>query len=314
MSSFAVLVLPLLAVATLVGVICTSVPRRRKIAVINEQEFPGLSRLRTVNGVARIIGLIVGIGVVTLVWLQRDAYRLGLAIFLVPAIFALTQILATLVAGVLTHDAARTAGSAGLEIRRIGTYLPKRLSVLVAATTVVLALALSWTTGVGVPDDMGRAGRAFSFRASGDPAFTATIGPWPGSFYAVPLTVALSIMLVLAWVAISITVRRPRDASDPEIVRVDDLVRARAVESILAAVGVGVAGTLFLVGVLVSTLAIPQNSVPALLRLAGWSGVLLEFAAMAMAIWCAVLLVLPGADSRLRQSHGSAAAKSEAPS
>lgn len=314
MSSLVVLALPVFAVVILLGVVFIVVPRRRKLVSINEHEFPGLSRLSTVSSMARIVGLLVGIGTLTIIWLLGDADRWGLTLFLAPAIFALTQIVATLVAGVLTHDAARTRGTAGLEVRRISTYLPTRLSVLVAATTAVLGLALAWATAVGVPDARGRAGRAFSYVIPGEPTFTVTIGPWPGSFYSVPLAVALGLVLVIAGIAISVTVRRPRDASHPEIVRVDDLVRARAVESVLAAVGVGVAGTLFLVCILVSLLAIPQNTVPAVLRLPGWSAVALEFAAIAMAIWCTVLLLLPGAGTRVGQAQGRAVKNSEASS
>lgn len=314
MSALVVLVLPLLAVGVLLGITLIAVPRRRKLVAINEHDFPALSQLSAVNSTARVVGLFVGIGALTIIWVLGDVHSLGLTLFLAPAVFALTQILATVVAGVMTHDTARTRGTAGLEVRRIGTYLPKRLSVLVAATTIVLGLAMTWTTVVGVPDHMGHAGRAFSFAIPGEPTFTATMGPWPGSFYAFPLAIALGLVLVIAGIAISVTVRRPRDASDPEIVRVDDLVRARAVESVLAAVGVGMAGTLFFVSVLVSNLAIPQNPMPTLLRLVGWSAVVLEFATMAMTIWCVVLLLLPGAGTRLGQAQGRAVEKSEASS
>ena len=302
----ALIVIPLVLFALLLGTILIMVPRRRALVAINETDFPGLSRLRFVTNMARIIGLLAGIVVVAIIWLVRDLGRSGLSLFLAPAIFALTQIIATLVAGVLTHDAAKTLGTAGLEVRRVGSYLPRRLSALIAATTVVLALALTWTSATGVSDSMGHGGREFSFEIPGEAAVTATIGPWPGSFYSVPLAVALGLVLVVAGIAIIVTIRRPRNASDPEIVRVDDLVRARAVESVLAAVGVAMAGTLFCVSVLVATLAIPQNLVPDLLRLAGWSAVTLEAAAMAITIWCGVLLLLPGAGTRLGKARGRA--------
>lgn len=308
--SLSVVLIPVVLVALLLGVVLILVPQRRVLVSVNEQDFPRLSRLRDVNNTARIVGLLVGIAAITILSVIPPG-RVGLGIILAPAIFAVTQILATLTAGVLTHDAARTMGTAGLEVRRIGKYLPARLSLLVASTTMILAVAMTWTTAMGVPDDMGRAGRAFSYSFD---EFTVTIGPWPGSFYTIPMAVVLGFALVIAGITIGVTVRRPRNASDPEILRVDELVRARAVESVIAALGVAMAGSLFCVSFLVALLAIPQNSVPTLLRLAGWGAVVLEFAAMALTIWCVVLLLLPGAGTRFHTVRGIAVKKSGAAS
>ncbi|WP_233557998.1 hypothetical protein [Tessaracoccus antarcticus] len=303
MSGGLLLLFPIVAIITLLAAVLIAVPRRRRLVTINEQDFPALARLRSVNTVARVVGLVVGILVVAML---ANAERLGLGLLLSPAVFALTQVLATLVAGAVTHDAARTRGTAGLEVRRLRPYLPRGLTALAASATVILGLVLAWTTAVGAPDDMGRDGRSFTYSYPCDTVCTAGFGPWPGSYYAVPLAVLLAIVVALAVATVLVTVRRPRDASDPEIVRVDDVVRARAVESVVAAVGLASAASLFAVSLLVTNLANPRNVVPLLLRIPGWGALLLTLAALPMTVWCVVILLLPGATAPLRPAPHAA--------
>ena len=298
MSGGLLLLFPIVAIITLLTAVLIAVPRRRRLVTINEHDFPALARLRSVNAAARVVGLVVGILVVVSL---SDAGNLGVGLLLSPAVFALTQILATLVAGILTHDAARTRGTAGLEVRRVRPYLPRGLTVVTASATAVLALVLVWTTAVGSPDDMGRNGRSFTYSYPCDTVCGAGFSPWPGSYYTVPLGAVLTLVLVLAVATVLVTVRRPRDASDPEIVRVDDFVRARAVESVVAAVGVASAATLCGVSLLVTHLANPRNVVPLMLRIPGWGAMLLTLAALPLTVWCVVVLLLPGATAPVRR-------------
>ena len=305
MSSLVVFVLPFFTVLILLGVVFIAIPRRRTLVAINEQDFPQLARLRSVNTLARVVGLLVGLVVVVPLTLLLPN---GLGVFLSPAIFGAAQILATLVAGILTRDTARTRGTSGLEVRRIRPYLSVGLTRLTVATTALLGVALIWTTAMAVPDDRGVAGRqiAFSYQCSleaGQPDGICTRGhtPWPGSFYSIPTFIALLVVILLAVVTIIVTVRRPRNASDPEIVRVDDLVRARAVETVVAAVGFASAATLLGTSLLVATfLANPSNYVPLPLRMAGWAAMVLTIVAMGTALWCVVLLLLPGTTAPMR--------------
>ncbi|MEO7586737.1 MAG: hypothetical protein ABIS84_01775 [Arachnia sp.] len=298
MSGGLLLLFPIVAIITLLALVLIAVPRRRRLVTINEHDFPALARLRSVNAVARVVGLVVGVVVVASL---SGAGRLGLGLLLSPAVFALTQVLATLVAGILTHDAARTRGTAGLEVRRIRPYLPRGLTVLTVSATAVLALVLLWTTAVGAPDDMGRNGRSFTYSYPCDTVCEASFGPWPGSYYTLPLGAVFALVLALAAATVLVTVRRPRDASDPEIVRVDDFVRARAVESVVAAVGVASAATLFAVSLAVTSLGNPRNVVPLILRIPGWGAMLLTLAALPMTVWCVVVLLLPGATAPVRR-------------
>ncbi len=301
MSLGIVLVFPLTTVFVLLTVVLIAVPRRRRLVAINEHDFPGLARLRSASTSARIVGLVVGLMVVVPLTV---GLRFGLGVFLAPAVFAATQILATLAAGIITHDAARSPGISGLEVRRIRPYLPKGLTGLTVATTVALAIALAWTTATAEADDMGNVGRAvsFSYPCNGECAMGTS--PWPGSFYSIPIAVLFAIVSALALATIIVIVRRPRNGSDPEIVRVDDLVRARAVETIVAAVGAGSAVTLLGVSFLVANfLGNPGNPVPILLRVPGWGAVFLTVGALAMGVWCVVILLLPGATAPFRHSR-----------
>lgn len=74
--------------------------------------------------------------------------------------------------------------------------------------------------------------------------------PWPGLFYSVPLGIAVAIGLLGAVFALRVVVLRPRGGSAPDLVAVDDVLRRRAAEAVVAATGVMVAGSLFAVAVL----------------------------------------------------------------
>ncbi len=67
-------------------------------------------------------------------------------------------------------------------------------------------------------------------------------GPWPGSFYAVPLAVALVVLAVLVMVALRAIVNRPRPDLDSR--GLDTLLRRWSVGNVLTAATVTVLGTL----------------------------------------------------------------------
>lgn len=293
MSSGIVLVLPIIGILVVLGIVLIALPRRRKLVSINEFTFPELARLRSVTATSRISALAAGVIIAVALAILLP---LGLGVFLAPTAFAGVQIMAVLVAGAVSRNAARTPGVSGLEVRRIRRYLPMGLTALVGSVTVILLGALAWTTAAGSPDSLGNAGRNFSYLTPCDVEMCETsVGPFPGSFYSIPLVTLLAVVFALAGIAVIMTVRRPRNASDPEIVRIDDVVRARAVESVVAALGLAVATTLFAVGFLVANgLGNPSNDLPALLRIPGWGAVPLMLASLSVALWCLVVLLLPG--------------------
>ena len=132
--------------------------------------------------------------------------------------------------------------TAALETRTVGDYLPRRLGGSVAASALGLGALLVMTTRMGSADDQGRAGR-WPYRQC-SPEMSVAKGPWPGSFYSVPLGIAVVVGLLGAAVALRTVVLRPRSGSDPDLVAADDVLRRRSAEAVVAATGVMVAASL----------------------------------------------------------------------
>lgn len=254
-------------------------------------QVPALRRLRRTHAVARVIALLVG---VALTAVAGSAWSLGRGLMLAPAAFASAQIVAVLIADRATYTAMRTPGVAALEVRRVRDFVPGALTAATVVSTVALGGALTWTTAVAGPDDLGRAGRALTF-ACVEGCDQATISPWPGSFYSAPLAAGLGAVALLALIALAVTVRRPRNGADPVITATDEAVRRRSVETVVAAFGLAVGASLVGITLFAGVRLLVDANVPAssaltvgaaLVSLAGlWS--------LAVALWCTVSLLLP---------------------
>jgi hypothetical protein len=227
---------------------------------------------------------------------------------LAPTVFGLV-VLAGVVAGeVASIPAQKGVRTAPLETRTIGRYLPHPLGGLVAASSLGLGVMLVTTTLMGSADDLGRPGRSLFARCTAQTSVSA--GPWPGLFYSVPLGVAVIIGLVGASIALRTVVLRPRSGSDPELVAVDDLLRRRSAEAVVAATGVMVA---------VSLVGISLASAGALLNVNGrqplsWTilGVTLLVVAalmLGLACWCLTLLLSGARISRTESGEGAVAGR-----
>lgn len=248
----------------------------------------GLRRLRAAALWSRWGALAVG---VLLVVLTSRVGGLGRGLMLAPAAFGGAQVVGVLVADLLARGSARTPGVAALEVRRVRDFVPRGLLGLVAGTAVALAALLTWTVAVGDPDDLGRAGRSLAYSCGA--GCTGRRGPWPGSFYAVPLVAALAVVVVLAALALAATVRRPRNGADEEVRRVDGAVRRRAAESVLAGVGVAVAGSLGGIALVTAQVA-RQPDVPASIVVGGWFAAGAGVLGLATLAWSVALLLAPG--------------------
>jgi hypothetical protein len=126
-------------------------------------------------------------------------------------------------------------------------------------------------------------------------------GPWPGSFYSLPLGAVVIGGLIAAGVALRVIVRRPRAGADLATVAADDALRQRAAQTITGASGVLVA--LPLAGVcLISAVAMLSLSCrPAWWAFTAWALLALLPALASLMGWCAVLLLTPArAVSRTR--------------
>lgn len=184
----------------------------------------------------RLLGMLAGavLGVLT--------FQLGLdgrGPMLALAVFGLCVLAATAV-GETAVKPLRPPGvrSASLSARRVRDYLPWT-TPLVAFLVLVTVAVLTLTTVVASDDDLGRS-RAIACATSGAGAVHT---PFPGSFYSVPLAVALVVVLGTAVLACRSVVDRPRGmAADAEE---DDRRRRNSLDMVMAATGTAVAAPLF---------------------------------------------------------------------
>jgi hypothetical protein len=236
----------------------------------------------------RVAGLLLGIGVGA-VTAQQGA--LGRGLLLAAPLCALC-ILAGVVVGELRVTAPEgPVRSAGLEVRRIRDYLPRRLTLVVGSVTALLVLILTATTATASADDLGRAGRWFARRCSA--VSGGATGPWPGSFYSLPLGIVVLTGLLLAGFALHRVVMRPRQGEDDTV---DDGLRRQAAEAVTAAYGLLV--SVPLAGVSLVTASALGNSVcpPSGSTVVVVALLVLVPALVGVAAWCTgVLVAFPGA-------------------
>lgn len=126
------------------------------------------------------------------------------------------------------------------------------LAVVVAALSALALLTVTIASTVfASPDDQGRAGRSFAYSVA-DPrigTLSGSRGPFPGSWYTVPVWSALVLLLaVTAWALVVIVRRRPSD--DPA----DALLRRRSAAAVLGAASAGM--SIVAIGVGVVTAAV----------------------------------------------------------
>lgn len=238
----------------------------------------------------RWAGVVLG-GAVAAATLQVGA--LGRGMLLAAPAFALC-VLAGVVTGELRVSAPRGAvRQAGLVVRRWQDYVPARLFPTVMAAAAILALLMAFTYGLGGPDDMGRAGRWLVQRCSD--SWTQAKGPWPGSFYVLPLAAVLAGGLLLAGIALTGIARRPSQGEDADV---EDALRRRSAAAVTAATGLLVAVPLAGVSLLAAIAMLGIDCRPAWWTALGWALVALVPATVALAVWCVVVLTAPSTVAR----------------
>jgi len=172
--------------------------------------------------------------------------------------------------------------AASLRVRRRVDYLPRRLAVGVATAAGVLLVLLVATTAAGSPDDLGRAGRSLH-------SSCGSVGPWPGSFYATPLALAVTAGLALTATAVHQLTRRPRLGTVATSDAADDALRRLAGRRVVGACGVLVAVPLMGVALSAGADLLRVSCQPSSWQVFGW----------------ALLAVLPPAAGLLGWSAGS---------
>lgn len=250
----------------------------------------------------RTVGLVVGVAGGW--WLAaggRPGLELGLGRgpMLAPVAVGAGLLLGVVLGELLVRPAGSAARrpvvrTADLAPRRVRDHAPRALGIVVLALTATCAALLTFTSLTASADDGGRAGRALTRACVPDTAgglLTASRGPYPGSFYSVPLAVGLALCVALAWYAARRSVLRPRGTAGTPAG--EDVLRRRSVTAVVAALGIAVAAPL--AGIAATTAsALAGHDCPA----PGWGALAVVLAGVVLVstgtvLWCLLTLVLP---------------------
>ncbi|MFL6079917.1 MAG: hypothetical protein ACJ714_08320 [Ornithinibacter sp.] len=287
------LALPMAVVGLLVAL------GRRVVVTVGPDEHAGVVAVARHTRRWRVVGLLLGaVAAVLLLVLGERLDTLGRVTALAPMALGAGVLLGTIAGELTARPALGIRRSAVVETRTLSEILPRGRVVVLAGSTALLVGALALGAAWGSADDLGRAGRAFARRCTiTDPDLGTVVlggshGPWPGSFYAAPLAVALGVLAVLAGVALRAIVARPR----PELGSrgLDTMLRRWSAANVLAAATVTVLGTLGPVALLVSS-ALLQTPCDGGLgqRLVAWTAAVVGPLAIGTAIGLLAGLVLP---------------------
>ena len=238
-----VLALPVAVVGLVVALL------RRVVVTVGVNEHRGVVEVARHTRRWRVVGLLLGgVVAVLLLALGQRVDALGRATALAPTVLGAGVLLGTIAGELSARPAVGIRRSAAVETRTLRAILPRGRAVVLAVSTLLLAGALAIGAAWGSTDDLGRGGRVLSESCAVldpdlGPVLTASSrGPWPGSFYAVPLAVALLVLAGLVAVALRAIVNRPR----PELESrgLDTMLRCWSVANVLTAATVTILGTL----------------------------------------------------------------------
>ncbi|MEO5963980.1 MAG: hypothetical protein ABIR11_00840 [Candidatus Limnocylindrales bacterium] len=298
--------LPLLVAVVMLVAAGIAAVRRSRSVTFDEERYPGLAALRRVTLRTRHLGIAASVAVFFVV---GSLGRYGSGLFVAPAAAGAVVIAAILVGQQLRYTRARTAGTAGIEQRRVSDYLPTRTTTIAVAALIILAVIAAWTTLVATPDEVGL-DRTFTHscvvqlwdeQGDHEQIVVGTSSPFPGRYYTVGMAVALLAVLVLAWAGLVATTRRPRNGADPELVRVDDALRRQTAEGIVAAFGLAVATSLAGLSY-TAAIAVGNEACTTAYGLGSWGLAIVAFVALAVSLRFAVIVLVPGDGSSRRPS------------
>ena len=180
----------------------------------------------------RMGGLALGVAASALV-LQTGA--LGRGELLAAPVFAL-GVLAGVLPGEVTVEApSHGRREASLTQRRILDYMPRTLGLVVALDLLLLVALLVATSLSGSAADLGRPGRSLA-RSCGDGTGWAG-GPWPGTYYTLPLAALVAVGVAGTAITLRLVCRRPRVGN----VETDTATRRASAAVVVAGCGILVA-------------------------------------------------------------------------
>ena len=264
----AVLALPVVLVAFLVAV------TRRRVVTVGVNEHAEVAAIARSTQTWRALGLVAGLVVGgLLLFLGQRVDALGRVTALAPVAVGAGVLLGTVVGERTARPAVGVQRTAAVETRTLADVLPRFRAWLLAASTAVLGgvLAVGWAWGA--QDGAAAGERALLTRCTSlvDGSYSSVVSihsPWPGSFYAGPLAVALVVVAVLVLGSLRAVVARPRP---PLASRgLDSLLRRWSAGNVLTAGLFTVLGTLgpvaLVVGVTLLDTGCPSTTAQVVVR------------------------------------------------
>lgn len=232
--------------------------RRRTVITVGVDEHGGVVAIAQHTRRWRVAGLLLGgVGAVLVLVLGERVDALGRLTALAPTLLGTGVLLGTIGGELTARPPVGIRRSASVEARTLGAILPRGRAVLLAVSTALLIGALALGAAWGSADDLGRAGRWLTRQcvtdatAAGGVLTSSGSGPWPGSFYALPLAAALAVLAGLVTLALRAIVARPCPELDSR--GLDTLLRRWSVGTVLTAATVTVLGTLGPVALLMAS-------------------------------------------------------------
>ncbi|WP_405059210.1 hypothetical protein OG474_41695 [Kribbella sp. NBC_01505] len=234
----------------------------------------------------RIAGLVAGVVAAGAI---AASAPLGQGLLLSAPVFGV-MVMVGVVLGEFRRQPVGPIRSAAVETRRLRDYVPRRSAFIVGIATVVLTGILIWTTALGSPDDLGRDGRVLS-RVCGE--VSRSKGPWPGSYYAVPLGLLVLLGLLVAAVGGWRLVARPRPLNRAARPIRDDASRRRSAVALTGACGVVVAVPLAGISAVAGPTLLSMPCAPTAWTVGGGLLVLLIPCSLVLLAWSLVAILRP---------------------
>jgi hypothetical protein len=215
----------------------------------------------------------------------------GMGIMLSAPVFG-SCVLAGVLAGELSvrPPTGRTR-RASIAVRHASDYIPRRLAYPVATAAVGLAALLTMTTLMGSADSLGNPGRTLIRQCSA--ALTQSDGPWPGSFYSVPVAIVIIVGLTAAAFALRQVVRRSRPGDPAALAAADDILRSRAALTVTGACGVFVTVPLIASSLITAGGLLGISCRPSWWTVAAWALVALVPVWAALLVWSGLAVLAP---------------------
>jgi hypothetical protein len=284
MSTILIALIAIGVALTCAVMICAVIMRHRPVGLSED------GAVRLVRLIGALVGLIAAWSAAT-----SSSLSLGRGLMLAPVVWGSCVLLGVLFGErwVRRPDTG-TIRTAELRPRWVRDYLPRPLTVAVLASAVTGAILLAVATATASPDDLGRAGRVL-LTVCGNGVSTAS-GPYPGSFYSIPLAISLSLATLLAAGVAVRAVRRPHGQVSG---RADtDALRRRSVAAVVAGLGIAIAASVAGVSATVASAQFGTGCASSAHYLIGWTATILAFANALLGIYCLALLITKGRHSQ----------------